>query len=345
MSAPGLGFFWGDDELGASRAVQDLADALVSDTGGTLERWATRGDAALPPLVIGRLIERIATPVLFGGGTVAVVTGVVPLMKRTEDRDSLVAAIGGVAPGNGLVFVEATESGRKAPPHKPLVEAVASLGGVVREFKAPRAGALAGWIEAEARSRQLVLAAGAAKELATRVGGFVQEHDAERGFQTRFAAMELDKLSLYRPDGPVTAEDVRALVPEAVPSSLWALADAVGLRRASRAAELLERHLGSTPEPVLVTVLHRRIRELIEVADRLAAGESAGSLVRSMKLNPFRAERLIEQARTWTVEELVAALDGLLELDAIVRGAPGTPQGDAQHRLAFGLWLMERVGR
>jgi DNA polymerase-3 subunit delta len=155
--------------------------------------------------------------------------------------------------------------------------------------------------------------------------------------------MELDKLMLYRPDGPASVDDVRALVAEAVPSSLWALADAVGLRRRSRAAQLLERHLDATPEPVIVTVLHRRLRELIEVADRLAAGEPPGSLVRSMKLNPYRAERLVQQARLWTVPELARAIDRLVEVDAVVRGAPGTGQGDAQHRLAFSLWLEESV--
>ena len=41
-------------------------------------------------------------------------------------------------------------------------------------------GALAGWIEAEARDRGLVLGPGAAKELAERIGGFVREGDAER---------------------------------------------------------------------------------------------------------------------------------------------------------------------
>jgi DNA polymerase-3 subunit delta len=338
-----LAFLWGDDELAISRAVDDLAGSLETDTGAPLERWTIRGSEAPPSIVIGRIGERVATPQLFGGGTLAVVAGVGPIVKRAEDRDALLAVFATVAPGNALAFTEATESGRKQPPHKPVVDAVTAAGGVVRELRAPRAGALAGWIEKEARSRSLTLAPGTARELATRIGGFVQESDAERGYQTRLAVMELGKLALYRPEGPLTPDDVRALAAEAVPSSLWALADAVGLRRVARATELLERHLATTPEPVLVTVLHRRIRELLEVADRLANGESPGSLVRSMKLVPFRAERLVEQARTWTVEELVRALDGLIELDATILGAPGSPQGDAQHRLAFGLWLVEDV--
>jgi len=65
--------------------------------------------------------------------------------------------------------------------------------------------------------------------------------------------------------------------------------------------------------------------------------------VRSMRLLPFRAETLTRQARTWSADELDAALEGLLDLDAIVKGVHGNPAGDAQHRLAFTLWLMDRV--
>jgi DNA polymerase III delta subunit len=106
---------------------------------------------------------------------------------------------------------------------------------------------------------------------------------------------------------------------------------------------LLERLLDVTPEPVLLAVLHRRLRELIEVADRVAGGESPGSLVRSMRLQPFRAETLARQAHAWTVAELAGALEGLLELDARVKGVGGATAGEAQLRLAFDLWVTDRV--
>jgi DNA polymerase III delta subunit len=64
-----------------------------------------------------------------------------------------------------------------------------------------------------------------------------------------------------------------------------------------------------------------------------------------MKLNPYRAERLAAQAITWTVDELEAALAGLLELDAMLKGVPGLPSGDAQRRLAFVRWMNDRVER
>ena len=58
---------------------------------------------------------------------------------------------------------------------------------------------------------------------------------------------------------------------------------------------------------------------------------------------PFRAETLARQAAAWTLPELETALDGLLELDATVKGAGGAMANERARRLAFTLWLAERV--
>ena len=39
-------------------------------------------------------------------------------------------------------------------------------------------------------------------------------------------------------------------------------------------------------------------------------------------MKPFRVDKLVGQARRWRVAELDDALEGLLELDAKVKGAP-----------------------
>jgi DNA polymerase III delta subunit len=286
---------------------------------------------------------------MFGAGTLAILGGAGQLVRKGSDRDAVAGILAMIADGNGLVVAEETDSGKKDPPSKALADAIRALGGEVRRFEAPREGALAGWVEARARERGIGLGPGAARELATRVGGFVREGDVDRRNQGRLAVMELEKLALRHATsdgqaaGQVTQDDVRDLVPEVVPGTIWGFADAVGMRQRTRSLELLERLFEATPEPVLLAVLHRRLRELIEVADRLASGESPGSLVRSMKLQPFRAETLARQARAWTVGELADALEGLLELDALVKGVGGVAAGDGQVRLAFDLWLADRV--
>lgn len=338
-----LALLWGDDAYGLDAAAEAIRTRMAEALGTVPDRWRTRGDSGSVTAIIAQLTERLATGSMFGAGTLAVVAGIGPLVKRAEDRESFIALFDRIAPGNGLVIVEESDSGRKVAPHRPVVDAITAHGGVVRRFEAPSAGGLTGWIEARAREREMTLARGAAQELARRVGAFVREGDVDRRRQGQLAAMELTKLALYRPAEPITAEDVGALVTEAIPGSVWAFTDAVGRRQVDVAVDLLERLLETTPEPVLIAVLHRRVRELFEVSARLEAGEIPGSLVKTMKLHPFRAETLISQARQWSGAELADALSGLVQVDATVKGAPGMPVGDAQQRMAFLLWLADRA--
>ncbi|HEX5824057.1 MAG TPA: DNA polymerase III subunit delta [Candidatus Limnocylindrales bacterium] len=343
MTAP-LAYFFGDDDLMVNRAIGQFAVALA-DGGEPIERWDLRGSKNDATSLIGEIHGRVATPVMFGGGTIAVVANPGALAVKNEDRDALIALIPLVAPGNALVFVEAAQSGAKEPGQKKLAEAIRTAGGAVRRFESPKEGALAAWIDSEARDRDVRLAPGAAKELATRIGGFVREGDAERRDQTRRAAMELDKLALYRPAALVSVDDVRALVAEAVPGSAWALADAVAERDGARAMALFEALVQTMPEQVIVVVLHRRVRELLELLDRMPSSRSLAEVGRAMKINSlYRMERLATQARRWQPDELIAAIDGLLELDAVVKGTPDRPTSEAHRRLAFSLWIADHVG-
>ncbi|HTG41627.1 MAG TPA: hypothetical protein VK697_08435, partial [Methylomirabilota bacterium] len=185
MTAPAVAFYWGDDDLAAGRAVDRFAEAVSTRAGGPIERVAIRGDRNQAAGLIGQLHERVATQSLFGGGTLAVVTNVGALTVKGDDRNALLALLPLIAPGNAVVFVEATATGAKEPGQKRVVDAVRAADGEVRAFRSPKAGELAGWIEKEARERTMRLGAGAARELALRIGGFVTDNDAERRNQTR----------------------------------------------------------------------------------------------------------------------------------------------------------------
>ena len=196
---------------------------------------------------------------------------------------------------------------------------------------------MAYWIEERARELGVRLGRGAAQTLAERVGAFVREGDVDRRRQGELAVAELAKLGLYRVDREVSADDVRALVAEAVPASSWAFLDAIGTRRSREAARLLDGILDTTAPPLLVVQLHRRIREILEVADLAATGQPPQAMTRTLKLHEFRLKKLLEQARLWTPQELEAALEGLVELDAAAKGVEG--RAESSFRLGMTLWL------
>lgn len=340
-------YIWGDDELLAQRLVERFAGALEQELGSPLERWDLRADPMTASSDAAQLYERLATPSMFGGGTLAVVANPGALVRRNDTRDRVVETIGLIAPGHALVFVEASKSNAKGPGPRRLADVVKAAGGSIRDAMAPRPTALAAFITEEARDRGLVLATGAARELADRLGARVTEGDVERRYLSRIASGELDKLSLRHAvdEGPVTAEDVRALVAETTPASVWALSDAVGERRVDVAVAALERLLDATPEPVLLAVLHRRVVELLELGDRVTGGAKLPDAARAMGItSEYRAKTLAAQARKWTADELTAALHGLVELDAMVKGAPGFETDIAQRRLAFVLWVQDHTG-
>ena len=68
-----------------------------------------------------------------------------------------------------------------------------------------------------------------------------------------------------------------------------------------------------------------------------------------MKLQPFRAQKLSEQAATWTADSLVDALGGLLELDLRSKGISLTGatvhMDDAVDALGLQLWIAEHAIR
>lgn len=335
-------YVWGDDDLLAQREVTRFAAALAAEHGAPLERWDVKVDQANATTVAAQLRERLATSVLFGGGTLAVVAEPSHLVRRNETRDRVVEAMTLMGPGNAVVFVDpAARSSDKGPKGR-LFDAVTAAGGRLVRAIAPRPTALGAWIEAEARDRGLAMAPGAAREIGERLGSRVTDGDVDRRFLSRVASMELDKLALLHVDDgrPVTVEDARALVAEATPESVWALTDAFGQRDPVAALVALDRLIDAKPEPILLAALHRRVVELLELGDRLANGTALPVAARAMGINSeFRARTLATQARNWTTAELTAALAGLVELDAMVKGVPGSEADTAQRRLAFTLWV------
>lgn len=340
MTTPVLAYYRGGDGFALDRAVALIARRLEHDTGAAPDRWRVAG----ADTTLGQVAERVATAPMFGGGCVAVVTDPGPLLRSKDAREALDRTLALVAPGNALVFIEQGDAGSKRPAmYQGLEAAVVRSGGESRAFAAPRAGELAGWLRNLATERGLILERDASEELARRVGGFISEGDVDRQRQGSLAAAELEKLGIYRQAAPISVADVRALVPEVIPDSTWAMLDAIGDRRAALAGPLLDRLLDTSPLPVVIVQLHRRLRELLIAADLIATGARPPEIVKVIGGHPFRVQKLVEQARRWQPRELEAALEGLLGLDAMIKGAVDSGSTERQVRLAFTLWVGDRI--
>jgi DNA polymerase III delta subunit len=356
-----LAYFWGEDAFGIDRAAQVWA-SRIAPPGESVEIWRvslddTDGDGTAAPASRRRLRtmeaieQRLGMAPLFGGGTVVLVRQPGDLLAASETRERLLDAIGTVPAGNALCFTDLTSSGASSPAAKGVLrDAVAAAGGAVAEFQVPAAGRLEAWLRERAAELDVRLDPAAARLLSERVGGHVRESDVDRRRRTELANAELEKLALYRPGGIIDRADVEALVSESIPGSAWAFLDAAAARDTAQAARLVERLLAAgTPLPALISQLHRRLRDLILVREHLEAGATPPHIVKAMRLQPFRAQKLAEQARTWTLADLEAALDDLLALDLRSKGI--TLDGSSAHMservdaLALQTWLARHASR
>jgi DNA polymerase III delta subunit len=367
---PRVAYWWGEDAFGMDQAALRMARDL-GDEAAPLEIWRVAADDETAPAdgpsgsgsaattasgrrtirVLEQIEQRVYAAPLFGGGTLVVVRQPGPLLRETTARERLLTIVRSVPDGNGLALLDLSSgSAKRSKAAEQLAEAVVAAKGGVHEFPAPTRERMERWIAARAAEIGVRIEPAAAQLLAERVGAHVREGDVDRRRQTELANAELQKLSLYRPDAPVTVADVAELVSEAVPGSMWAFLDAVGSRRTRLAVELFARlEAQGSPIQVVVSQLHRRMRELLVIRELLSDGSRPNELPRIMKLQPFRAQKLAEQAMTWTLAELEGAMEGLLELDLESKGialdGSTITVSDERSGLSLDVWLVERVAK
>ena len=331
--APPLAYFWGEDAFSIEQAAHSYAER-VSPAGESMEVWRVNldddsgGEGASASVAKRRaraldgIEQHLGMAPLFGAGTLVVIRQPAGLLAEKTARQRLLGLVGTVPPGNALCVTDLTASGAKGPAAKGVLrDAIGDAGGVVRDFKVPDAGTLQKWLIGRAAELDVELQPAAARLLAERVGGHIRESDVDRRRRTELANAELEKLALYRPGGSVSPEDVDALVTETIPGSTWAFLDAIGARAGAQAATLAERLLADgTPLPVLVSQTHRRLRDLVLIREHLDVGSRPAQIVKDLKLQPFRARKLSEQAGNWTLPALEAAMADLLALDLRSKG-------------------------
>jgi DNA polymerase III delta subunit len=257
-------------------------------------------------------------------------------LGRTKDlRASLNDTLANMAPGNGVVLVDqrARRPNLKgARPDGPgeLGLLVQDRGGSIVQCISPGPGELASWLLARAKA--------AGREIAGRLGAEVREPDLDRSGIRMTAAVELEKLMLAIPSGPISLRAVDALVADRGVGSLFAFADAI----VSRSGTLVAKHLlraVSEPGPMVVATLHRKLRDLAQIhGATVVEGASVASAARTIGMHEFPAGKLAEAARKWSSAEIADAINGLVELDAISKSDGERAWGPALTR-----WSAARI--
>lgn len=325
--------FHGDDEFSRAEELARLRARLAQEDPGMADlnttildgRGLTFGELrhvcdAIPFMASRRLVivhgllSRLTAGQETGGSAE-------PGWRRAYLKD-LTGYLPNLPPTTRLVFVE-----EKSLPASHSILKLARKE-CVREFRRPREGDLPGWIQNRARARGGTLSSEAVTLLAALVGN-----------DLRLLDQEIEKLLLYADGRQVTGQDVQALVSLARQASIFDLVDCVGRRQTDRALRLLHRLLDEGEAPLyLLTMLARQVRILLQVSELRSQGVPPGEMAGRLKLHPYVAEKALAQAQNFSLAQLEAAHQRLVEADWTIK------TGKSEEVLALDMLVVALTG-
>lgn len=238
---------------------------------------------------------------LFGEGSVILVRNIDAWNAAQKGR--ILGYLKDPSPEADLVLL-----GKKLGAREKLLVAAKEVG-EVHSFEQPTGKALARWAVGYAKKASLVLPEDVAAELIVRCSD-----DKTR------VAREVEKLALYA-DGEATIKDVEALCPPDLQSNIFQFVDALGAGNGGRALDLLEALLGTGEPPLrIVHMIRRQFRLLARAKALFEEGAPRPEIASALKVPPFVARKLEEQADKLREEDLERALALISDLERGLKG-------------------------
>ena len=279
----------GDDEERKARGVERLRKSRNAETYDAAE--------TSPETVVSALNYYS----LFGEGPFVVVRNLDAW--NAAQKAKILGYLEDPSPEADLVML-----GAKLGAREKLLTAVKKAG-EVHDFKQPTGKALARWATGYAKKQGLQLPEDVAEELVTRCSD-----DKAR------ISRETEKLALYA-EGAATMEDVEALCLPDLQSNIFQFVDALGAGDRGQALHLLEALLGTGEPPLrILYMIRRQFRLLARASSLLEDGAPRPEVASKLKVPPFVAKKLEEQARRTGEENLENALALVLDLECGLKG-------------------------
>jgi len=302
--APTFYVFHGEDEFTRAETLADLKRRLgppdVVDLNTTLLDGRT--------LTLAELRHACDAIPFLAEKRLVIVEG---LLARLTSQKDVLAALPDYLPRlpetTRLVFIE----DESLPARHPILQlAQREERGYVKRFDPPEAKGLPRWIEQRVRKHGGEIEPQAAGQLAALIGA-----------DLRLLDQEIAKLVTYtNAERAITETDVEAVVPYAQAAVVFDLVDALGQRDGRTAAQTLHRLLDAGEHPLgLLAMIVRQFRLLIQVKELKAQGITSRDVAQALKLHPFPAGKLYNQATHFTTAQLETVYRHLLDTDVAIK--------------------------
>jgi len=304
----------GDDLPKVEQALKRLKMRIIEQAGtdANIGEFDASADAAA--VVVGA-----ANTLAFLGGTRLVLVREVQAWLKA-DKEVVAAYLESPAPDACLALVaEKLAAGD-------LLRAATAKHGEVLEYPAPKEGQLPQWLIKEARERLgMDLGLQEARFLVQRCGD-----------NQSILLRELEKLQTYADDRRVTADDIHLLGTPTYEASIFDLLDSLALGRGAAAFAAADELLaGGERMEVLFYRILRNFQSLGRVAAMREEGMAQEAIQSELKLKPYPARKLMEQAALLGTEGVGRRLAILAESDARMKGM-GTLPDDVELQLCLG---------
>jgi DNA polymerase III subunit delta len=308
----------GDNLPKIELALQRLKARIIEDSGTELNV-----DEFQAPASFASEVVNAANTLAFLSGTRLVLVMGVETWNKSQ-KETIGRYLSSPAPDACLALVAVS-----LPPNDLLRTAVAKVGDVL-DYPAPREGQLPQWLVEEAARMGARLGLPEAKMLLERSGD-----------NQSLLLRELEKLTDYAYGRSITGEDIHTLATRTVEASMFDLLDNLALGQGAAAFAAAGDLLSSGERP---EVLFYRILRHFQVMSKVAAlrdeGATTESIQGELKLKPYPARKLSQQAAVLGSEGIGSRLSVLAETDARMKGM-GTLPDEMELQLCLGRLLRD----
>ncbi|MBN1145842.1 MAG: DNA polymerase III subunit delta [Anaerolineales bacterium] len=310
-AAPVVYLLHGEDEFAIAEFISEM-EARLGDPA-TAAMNITRLDGRSYNL--DELLSVASAMPFLAARRLVVLANPLARLNSPSARQKFIEQLGKIPPSTALALVEYStltdeKQRRKGKLH--WLEKWALQAGdrvYIKAFPRAKGPALARWIQERARRAGGQFTPQAAELLASLSGG-----------DPRLADQEIHKLLSYvNYCRPVEIDDVENLSPDAAEGNIFALVDALGAGDGRGTMSMLQRLLEKQDPFSIFGMIVRQFRLLLLAREILDNGGNSGEIARQLKTPAFVADKLIAQARRFTLPDLEMIYHRLLDLDESVK--------------------------
>ena len=301
---PAIYLWYGEDRFLIQEGLKVLKSFyfMTDPSGSGIEQVSAKD---LSPAAI---VERANTMSFFANRLVIVEDVTYFKDGQTADLEPFLDYLTNPNPATCLLFIaESVHRGRK------LYKALDKAGEII-EFCAPkRPQDWLVWGQSELKVR--------GKSMDTQVASQFIEWT---GHHTGVISQELDKLVIFvEQRQKITSDDVEAITPRSIETSIFDLLDAVASRSSIKAIQALHEVLRKEPALKVLALLVRQVRLLLGCDALRSRGGNAAEAPAILGISPYEAQKVWQQSVRLSTEQLAKALSECLKTDLALKTGGG----------------------